>query len=293
MGDPATTDPDHDPDLAADLVRRATAIAAGTRAEGLDTDRKTGFSDIVTSADLAAERFVTDTLERLRPDDGLLGEEGAARASSSGRTWVVDPVDGTWNFANHIASWCSAVALVRGDPEELVPVLGAVHRPDLDETWLGGPDLPTRCNGVPVEPLRDRPLAEVTLAGYIHPSTLADPDVREPFLALVRGAATVRMLGSASVDLTSSPPGASAPGPSTRWRCGTGCPARHWWRRPAAPPPRSPTAATTGDWPATGSRSVSSASGCSGPESAGRAPRSLLGRHGVEGVVVPGRRTAR
>ncbi|MCW2759435.1 MAG: inositol monophosphatase [Nocardioidaceae bacterium] len=186
-----------DPELAVALVTAAGRLAARMRADGVESDRKTGFSDIVTSADLAAEALVTEALDRLRPDDGLLGEEGAARESRSGRSWVVDPVDGTWNFATGLLSWCSAIALADGHG----PLLGAVHHPVADETWLGGRDLPTTCNAIAVDRLVDRALDEVTLATYIHPTTVSDPDVLEPFLAIVRSPATPRILGSASCDL--------------------------------------------------------------------------------------------
>lgn len=69
-------------------------------------------------------------LDTLRPDDGVLGEEGAARESSSGRTWVIDPVDGTYNFTSNSDYFCSALALVAGSPSEPDELLfGAVDRP--------------------------------------------------------------------------------------------------------------------------------------------------------------------
>nr|WP_254678175.1 inositol monophosphatase [Agrococcus sp. SGAir0287] len=167
------------------------------RAEGLETEFKTSISDVVTAADRAAESLVLECIRAERPHDGVLGEEGAAVASASGRRWVVDPVDGTYNFLSGLAYWCSAIAL---EDDEGV-VLGAVHQPITGETWLGGRDLPTTLDGVPVAPLEDRPLAEVSVATYVHPTTLDDPDVAEPWHAIVGGAATVRILGSGSCDL--------------------------------------------------------------------------------------------
>ena len=81
--------------LAADLVREAALLAARIRAEGLDVSRKTSGSDVVTQADLAAERLIVQQLTAERPDDAIVGEEGASRSGTSGRTWVIDPVDGT------------------------------------------------------------------------------------------------------------------------------------------------------------------------------------------------------
>ncbi len=186
-----------DIELAVDLVTRAGALAAAMRVDGLDAEQKTSISDVVTAADHAAEELVTATLARQRPDDGLLGEEGSHREGTTGRRWVIDPVDGTYNFFSGLAYWCSALALQDADGT----VLGAVHQPVTGETWLGGRDHRTTLDGIAVERLVDRPLHECSLATYVHPTTLQDPDVREVWLALAGGVATPRILGSGSCDL--------------------------------------------------------------------------------------------
>jgi myo-inositol-1(or 4)-monophosphatase len=188
-----------DAELAVFLVTSAGSLASRMRDEGLRTDFKTSISDVVTAADHAAEELVMQTLRRVRPDDGILGEEGAAHDGTSGRTWVIDPVDGTYNFVSGLAYWCSALALRDADGV----VLGAVHQPSSGETWVGGRGLPTTLDGKPLAPLADRPLAECSLATYIHPDTLTDPDVLQTWLALVAGVATPRLLGSGSMDLSS------------------------------------------------------------------------------------------
>lgn len=183
--------------LAARLVRDAGTLAARMRADGVETATKTSISDVVTAADHAAERLVVDGLALERPADGVLGEEGAAREGTSGRTWVIDPVDGTYNFVAGLDWWCSAVALTDGD--ELV--LGAVHHPASGQTFVGGPHVPTTVDGRPLPPLADRPLATSCLTTYLHPPAYAD-DVGAAFDRMVGGAATLRMLGSASMDGT-------------------------------------------------------------------------------------------
>ena len=142
--DPTTVPADlDDAALASELVHRAGALAAAMRAEGLTGARKTSVSDVVTAADHAAEELVVSVLARLRPDDGVVGEEGAEAPSRSGRTWVIDPVDGTYNFLAGMAYWCSALAL----RDDTGVVLGAVHQPVTGERWLGGRDLPTSLLG--------------------------------------------------------------------------------------------------------------------------------------------------
>ena len=181
--------------LAAELVRDAGALAARMLAGGLTTQYKTSISDVVSAADHAAEDLVVSRLAAERPDDGLVGEEGAQSPGS--RTWFIDPVDGTYNFLSGIPYWCSALALV----DDQGPVLGAVYYPSVDELWLGGRDHPTTCNGVEVPRLADRPLSDVAVSTHLQPAKFTDHRRRDQLLAALRPAATMRMLGSSSIDL--------------------------------------------------------------------------------------------
>ena len=181
--------------LAAELVRDAGRLAIGMRSAGVSVRRKTSASDIVTAADKAAEEQMVARLRAERPDDGVVGEEGANQPG--GRTWLLDPIDGTYNYASGVPFWCSAAALRDGAGL----VLGAVYVPEFDEVWLGGSGHPTTCNGVAVPALVDRPLHEVSVCSYLHPGTIGDAVLRDAFLALIGPAATVRMLGSGSVEL--------------------------------------------------------------------------------------------
>lgn len=195
-------DGDSDERLAQTLVFNAGRLAWRMREQGVTTERKTSVSDVVTDADRAAERLVSGVLEKLRPEDGVLGEEGASRTGTSGRTWVIDPVDGTYNFTSGSDYYCSALALVEGPADELERlILGAVHRPAMGYTWFGGPETAPVCDGKPLARLEDRPLAELSLATYIHPTWLADAAVRDVWLSVAGAPATLRMLGAGSVDL--------------------------------------------------------------------------------------------
>jgi myo-inositol-1(or 4)-monophosphatase len=185
----------NDVSLAADLVREAGTLAQQMLADGLETHYKTSVSDVVSAADHAAEELVVSRLAEHRPDDGLVGEEGAR--SPGERTWYIDPVDGTYNFLSGIPYWCSAVGLVDADG----PLVGAVYYPALDELWVGGRDVPTTLNGVPVASLVDRPLGEVSIATYFHLRHTGDRDRLASWQSATAAAATVRMLGSASIDL--------------------------------------------------------------------------------------------
>ncbi|APT84268.1 fructose 1,6-bisphosphatase [Corynebacterium aquilae DSM 44791] len=198
-------DADDDVRLAKALVFNAARLAWRLRINGVDIDTKSNPTDLVTTADIAAEKFISGALAALRPDDGVMGEEGAHQESTSGRTWIIDPVDGTYNFASGSDYFCCALGLVEGHPDNpSAIILGAVHRPAMGYTWIGGPNLPTTRDDEPVSPIVDQPLSKVCLGTYMHPALIANG---KPFVAgwlnLVAGAATVRLLGSASVDLAS------------------------------------------------------------------------------------------
>ncbi|WP_375493260.1 inositol monophosphatase family protein [uncultured Jatrophihabitans sp.] len=201
--------------LAAALVRDAGDLAARMLRDGLTVEHKTSVSDVVSAADHAAEELVVTRLRAERPADGIVGEEGTSDAGDA-RTWYVDPVDGTYNFLSGIPVWCSALALTAPGAQPL----GAVYQPSTGELWTGGPDDPTALDGQPLPQLADRPLADVSLATYLHPTTLPDDALRRPLLRAMQGAATVRMLGSGSVELAyvaSGRLGASAQANSLPW----------------------------------------------------------------------------
>jgi myo-inositol-1(or 4)-monophosphatase len=181
-----------DLELAASLVRDAGELAAEMLRVGLTARHKTSISDIVTAADHAAEERVVARLRAERPDDGIVGEEGTDHPGT-GRTWYVDPVDGTYNFLSGLPAWCAAIALD--------DIVGAVYQPTTGELWAGGPEHPTTCNGVQLAPIRDASLAELSVATYLHPTALSDDELRIPLFDIVQRAATVRMLGCGSVEL--------------------------------------------------------------------------------------------
>lgn len=91
----------------------------------------------VTEADQAVERAIAARLATQRPDDALVGEEFGASAGGSGRTWVIDPIDGTANFLRGVPVWASLIALV----DDGQPVVGMVSAPALGRRWWAAPGL--------------------------------------------------------------------------------------------------------------------------------------------------------
>jgi len=121
-------------DALADAARKVILpyfrIPGGLAAENKE---KGGF-DPVTAADRAAEKAMRALLAKLRPDDGILGEEFAAKSGTSGFTWVLDPIDGTRAFMSGTPSWGVLIAL----SDETGPVLGLVDQPFIGERFIGG-----------------------------------------------------------------------------------------------------------------------------------------------------------
>lgn len=95
---------------------------------------KSSDTDVVTVMDRRSEELLHALIQQSRPDDGILGEEGADVAGTSGLTWVIDPIDGTVNYLYEVPAYAVSVAVVVGDPHVQggwTPVAGAVADPSL------------------------------------------------------------------------------------------------------------------------------------------------------------------
>jgi len=111
------------------------AILPHFRSQGLTADNKAkGAFDPVTVADREAETVMRAILAERRPDDGILGEEHGVKASESGLTWVLDPIDGTRGFISGTPTWGVLIAV--GD--ERGPFFGIIDQPYIGERFVGG-----------------------------------------------------------------------------------------------------------------------------------------------------------
>ena len=180
------------------MALEAAELVRGRR-EGVVTvaETKSSAVDVVTEADRASERLIRDRLLTARPGDGFVGEEGGQADSTSGVTWVVDPIDGTVNFLYDLPMYAVSIAARRGDDV----VAGVVVNVPTGEVFTA-----LRGGGAWVDGRRLRvgacPPASQTLVatGFNY-----DADVRvlqgravAELLATVRD---VRRLGSAALDL--------------------------------------------------------------------------------------------
>jgi fructose-1,6-bisphosphatase/inositol monophosphatase family enzyme len=181
--------------LAERLVRVAGAIALELR--GGAVERKGAATDVVTAADRRAEAALLELLRAERPEDGVLGEEGAAVDSAAGaRRWLLDPVDGTLNYASGLPAWCSAVALV----DAAGAAACAVYDPVADELFSAARGAGASRNGTPLAVAGPVPLADAVVATFVD-TRRRDGAVALGTEALLRRVGALRAVGCGSLEL--------------------------------------------------------------------------------------------
>lgn len=131
--------------LAQRIGREAAALLSERPAE-LQVETKSTAIDVVTQMDIKVEAFIVEQLLAARPDDGLIGEEGAARESASGITWVIDPLDGTVNYLYDLPGWNVSIAA----KDEQGQLVGVVTAPSINSTWWAVRGAGAFFNGRPI-----------------------------------------------------------------------------------------------------------------------------------------------
>jgi myo-inositol-1(or 4)-monophosphatase len=135
---------------AREALCRSIALSAGDIARKAFADRGAGWvnmkgpQDFLTETDAAVEAHLKAEIARAFPEDGFLGEEGGGAVS--GNVWVVDPIDGTANFARGIPHYCISIAFVSGGETHL----GAICNPSMDELYFARQGRGATRNGAPI-----------------------------------------------------------------------------------------------------------------------------------------------
>lgn len=130
------TRPEPDPiellELATTLAHAAGELTLAMRTEArLDPDTKSSSSDLVTKADRAAETLIVEGILAARPDDAIVGEEGADTPGTSGVRWLIDPIDGTTNYVYDLPGYSVSIAALWLD----TTIAGVVHDPKAHEVF--------------------------------------------------------------------------------------------------------------------------------------------------------------
>ncbi|MDO8626681.1 MAG: inositol monophosphatase [Candidatus Magasanikbacteria bacterium] len=116
-----------------DIIKEAGFLAKGYYLEGVAHAYKSSPSDIVTVADKETEIFLVNKIKEKFPDHGIITEERAGEINPGAEyTWVIDPIDGTRNFANKISHWCVMIGITKNGQ----PFLGAIYDAMNDELYF-------------------------------------------------------------------------------------------------------------------------------------------------------------
>jgi myo-inositol-1(or 4)-monophosphatase len=160
-------------------------------------ESKSSTTDLVSAADRASEELLVELLTAARPDDGLIGEEGASRAGRTGLTWVCDPLDGTTNYLYRLPQWAVSVAV----EDAAGPVASCVYDAPRDEAFTAARGHGATVNGTPIRTSDATDLATSLIGtGFAYTASVRSEQGRRlpEVLAAVRD---IRRAGSAAIDL--------------------------------------------------------------------------------------------
>jgi myo-inositol-1(or 4)-monophosphatase len=185
-------------ELAESAARAAGALLLerfGEPAAGVTT--KSTATDPVSDADRDAEKVIVQMLEKARPEDGIVSEEGGGSDTRSGLRWIIDPLDGTVNFLFGIPHWCVSIA-VEHDGNRLA---GVIYDPSRDELFATRRGEGSSLNGTP---LRFGDKSDISQA-LIGTGFSYDADTRavqaQVVVRLLPRVRDIRRAGSAALDL--------------------------------------------------------------------------------------------
>jgi myo-inositol-1(or 4)-monophosphatase len=193
------------PSRAADL---AFASALAARAGELQVERfekvnridYKSAKDVVTEVDHLSEELIISAIRAIYPTDGIIAEEsgehesgaGDAPTAGVGRTWVIDPLDGTINYANGIPFFCVSIALVEAGR----PVVGVIHDPMRGETFAATDDGPATLAGRAI-----RASVKTELTDYVVSMALSGRSVVGRARSIRKAIRVPRSMGSAALAL--------------------------------------------------------------------------------------------
>ena len=184
--------------LAESLAREAGDMALQGRKSGpLTVTTKSSPIDVVTKFDKASEAMITEGLAKVRPDDAIIGEEGASKQGTTGITWHIDPIDGTTNFYFDVPMWAVSIGAV----DEHGPLAGAVYVPALGEMFSGARGEGSTLNGMPISVRENNDIADALVCtGYSY--QISERAVHAKRVAeIVMKVRDIRRFGAAAIDL--------------------------------------------------------------------------------------------
>lgn len=159
---------------------------------------KEGFNNLVTEADHAAEQAIIQTIQNQFPDHYILCEETGEIESPSPYKWIVDPIDGTVNFAHNIPLCCVSIAL----EYEKEIIMGAVYNPLMNEFFVAQKNEGATLNGIPINvSSKSDFLKSCLVTGFAYSYNASDKNPIPAFERILKLGLPIRRLGSAALDL--------------------------------------------------------------------------------------------
>ena len=183
-------------ELAISIAKKAGTLLL-ERPANLSVDTKTSDIDIVTQMDKLSEKLIVDSILAARPDDGIIGEEGANRPSKSGYTWVIDPIDGTVNYFYNMHGWSVSIAV----RDESGVVVGVVYAPTLNSLFTATRGGGAYLNGIAIKANNPVELNKALIAtGFHYRNELREIQLKQ-FIELILKVRDIRRNGSAAIDI--------------------------------------------------------------------------------------------
>lgn len=185
-------------DFMKDLAKEAGAIQMRGLGKRHDIEFK-GVIDLVTEVDKACERLIVGEIKKVFPYEDILAEEGSGERSASSTRWIVDPLDGTVNYAHNFPFFCVAIAL---EIEKRL-VAGVIYDPVRDELFWAEKGKGAYLNGERICVSDHAPVGQSLLAtGFAYNVQEGESnDNLDNFCKFVKIARAVRRPGSAAIDL--------------------------------------------------------------------------------------------
>ena len=184
----------------APVIKQAGAIVLSyfntqlTRTEKVEHGVDNGF---VTQADLASEKYLIETLHTLLPEAGFFAEESGKQGNITDYCWVIDPLDGTTNFAHGLPYFCVSVALTYKN----VPVFGMIYQPITDELFWAIQGQGAFLNGTAVT-ISKAPFNQGVIALALpYAKDTGCKQLLSTSWQIEQAAYTVRILGAAALDI--------------------------------------------------------------------------------------------
>lgn len=184
--------------IAEGLARQAGDMAlAGRKSGEIAATTKSSPTDMVTQFDQASEQLITTGLRALRPDDGVIGEEGSDHTGTTGLTWHIDPIDGTSNFFFDIPMWGVSI----GVADEHGPLAGAVYAPALGEMFSAARGHGATVNGLPIGVRRNSHVSDAMLCTGFSYRVHERPANAARVARMITQVRDIRRFGAAAIDL--------------------------------------------------------------------------------------------